>query len=110
MPRTKICTAKAISTSNREVYPADLSVTYAEGADDPPGQGKKEQKITPQASFYFRASPIPGSGAGLAPHNLRTIDPLGGIAGVDDQLSIADDLIEVIVRVVGDDHNAIVLA
>jgi hypothetical protein len=51
MPGSKICTAKAISTSNREVYPADLSVTYADRADCQPGPGKKEQKITPQASF-----------------------------------------------------------
>jgi hypothetical protein len=46
-----MCTAKAISPSNREVYPADLSVTYADRADCQPGPGKKEQKITPQASF-----------------------------------------------------------
>jgi len=51
MPGSKICTAKAISTSNREVYPADLSVIYADRSDDQPGVGKKEQKITPEASF-----------------------------------------------------------
>jgi hypothetical protein len=62
VPGSKICTAKAISTSNREVYPADLSVTYADRADGQPGRGKKEQKITPQASFYVRiGSPHPHS-------------------------------------------------
>jgi hypothetical protein len=67
MPGSKICTAKAISTSNREVYPADLSVTYAGRTDDRLGPGKKEQKITPHASFYFRpVSLCSASGSALA--------------------------------------------
>jgi hypothetical protein len=67
MPSTKICTAKAISPSNWEVYPADLSVTYADRAGGRPGPGKKEQKITPEASFYCRASPsVPAPGGAVA--------------------------------------------
>jgi hypothetical protein len=40
VPGTKICTAKAISMANQEVYPADLSVTYAGCAEDRSGPGK----------------------------------------------------------------------
>ena len=85
-PVVKICTAKAISSPIWEVYPADLSVTYADRAYNRRGPGKKEQKITPEASLLLPGIPTPLHGAGLAAHNLGTIDPLGGIAGVDDQL------------------------
>lgn len=60
-------------------------------------------------SVYFPAFPCSGAG-GSAADNLGTIDPLGGIARVDDQLGFADDLFVIIGRVIGDDHDAIILA
>src|ERR1022692_633888 len=46
----------------------------------------------------------------LAMHYLGTVNPLGCVAGVDDQLSFADNLAVVVVGVIGDDHDAVVLA
>src|ERR1022692_749436 len=47
---------------------------------------------------------------GLTTHYLGAIDALGGVAGVDDQLGFADDLFIVVIGVVGDDHDAVVVA
>jgi hypothetical protein len=49
----KICTAKAISPANWELYPADLSATYADGIDEERGTGKKEKKLTLEASLLL---------------------------------------------------------
>src|SRR5271165_2974717 len=45
-----------------------------------------------------------------AAHNLGAFNATGRIPGVDDQLSFADDVVIVVVRVVGDDQDAVVLA
>jgi hypothetical protein len=74
--------------ANREVYPTDPSTTYLDRAEDRAAEGNKEQKITPLLLFLLWAfpnsAPTSRSAVGLAPHNLGTIDPLGGIARVDD--------------------------
>src|ERR1035441_5761721 len=45
----------------------------------------------------------------LATYHFGTVDTLGRIAGVDDQLGLVDDLFVVVIGVIGDDHDAIKL-
>src|SRR5271169_2588630 len=62
--------------------------------------------------FWPRRRPCSGRpqiSDGSAAHNFSAVDPFGRVAGVDHQLSLADDLAVIVIGVVGDDHDAIVL-
>jgi hypothetical protein len=64
----KICTAKAISAANCELYLADLSVTYAKRIRKRRGAGKKEKKLTLEASLLLLLPNL---------HSLTPCTPIG---------------------------------
>ena len=58
----------------------------------------------------IRGSRLANWSAGLAAHDVRCLDALGRITRVHNELGITNDLGNVVIRVVGNDQHAVVLA
>ena len=89
-----------------DVYRSDHSISYGCSTKDRCGKRNRARNFTRDASL-LRTSVL--SIAGLAPHYFWALYTLGRVARVHDQLGLRNDLPVIVVRMVGNDEDAIVL-